>query len=69
MIGKPRSDLLTRFTTFNNLSVSCNLFSKAEVRPFGAAGIEGVSDYVGVISSVELTQLIFSRIKSLSVYL
>ena len=32
MIGKTRPDLLTLSTIFYNLSVSCNLFSQAEMR-------------------------------------
>ena len=31
MIGKTRPDLLTLSTTFYGLSVSCNLFPKAEI--------------------------------------
>ena len=36
MIEKP--DALTLFSTFYDLSVSCDLFSKAEMRQFGASG-------------------------------
>ena len=44
MIEKPRPDLLTLSTTFYNLSVSRNLFSKAEMRlGLGASGTEGLS--------------------------
>ena len=35
---KPRPDLLTLFTTFYDLSVSCNLFPKAEMHQFRAGG-------------------------------
>ena len=38
MIEKPRPDILTLSNTFNDLSVSYNLFSKAGMRQFGAAG-------------------------------
>ena len=43
MIQKPRPDLLTLSTTFYDLSVSCNLFSKAEMRQFGALGTQGLT--------------------------
>ena len=42
MIEKPRPELLTQFTTFFYLSVSRKLFSKAEMRQFGASGTEGL---------------------------
>ena len=42
MIEKPRPDLLTLSTTFYDLSVSRNLFSKAKIRQFGESGIEGL---------------------------
>ena len=35
---KPGPDLLTILRSFNNLSISHNLFSKAEKRQFGASG-------------------------------
>ena len=40
MIEKRWPDVLTIFTTFYDLSVSRNLFSKAEVRQVRAAGTE-----------------------------
>ena len=40
MIEKPRLDLLTLSTTFYDLSVSCNRFSKTEMRQFGASGTD-----------------------------
>ena len=43
MIQKPRPDLLTLSTTFYDLSVSCNIFSKAEMRQFGASGTQGLT--------------------------
>ena len=42
MIEKPRPDLLTLSTTFYDVSVLCNLFSKAEMRQFGASGTDGL---------------------------
>ena len=42
MIEKPQPDLLTLSTTFYELSVSRNLFSKAEIRQFGESGTEGL---------------------------
>ena len=45
---KPRPDLLTVSTTFYDLSVSRNRFSKAEMRQFGASGTEGLSGNEGV---------------------
>ena len=45
MIGKPRPDLLTLSTTFYDLSVSRNLFSKAEIRQFGESVTEGLNPY------------------------
>ena len=42
MIETSRPDLLTLSTTFYDLSLSHNLFSKAEVRQFGASGTEGL---------------------------
>ena len=35
MTEKPRIDLLTLSSSFYDLSVSCNLLSKAEMRQFG----------------------------------
>ena len=43
MIEKPQPDLLTLSTTFYDLSFSRNLFSKSEMRQFGASGTEGLS--------------------------
>ena len=40
MIEKPRPDILTLSTTFYDLSVTRNLFSKCEMRQFGASGTE-----------------------------
>ena len=40
MIGKLSTDVLALFTTFDDLSVLRNLFSKTEKRRFGAAGTE-----------------------------
>ena len=42
MIETLRSDFLTLSTTFCDLSVSNNLFSKAEKRQFGAVGTKGL---------------------------
>ena len=43
MTEKWRPELLTLFTAFYDLSVSRYLFSNAEKRQFGAAGIEGLN--------------------------
>ena len=43
MIEKPRPELLTLTTTFYDATVSRNLFSKAEMRQFGASGTEGLN--------------------------
>ena len=40
---KMRSDLLTLSTPFYGLSVSYNLFPKAEMRQFSASGTEGLT--------------------------
>ena len=40
MIKKRRRDVSTLLTTFYDRAVSRNLFSKAEMRQFGAAGTE-----------------------------
>ena len=40
MIEQWTPDLLTLSTTFYDLSVSCDLFSNAEMRQFGASGTE-----------------------------
>ena len=42
IIEKWMPDLLTLSTTFYDASVSRNLFSKAEMRQFGASGTEGL---------------------------
>ena len=42
MIETPRPGVLTLFTTFYDLSVSRNIFSKVEKRIFGATGIKGL---------------------------
>ena len=42
MIEILRSDLLTLFTTSDDLSVSCNRVSKAEMRQFGTTRTEGL---------------------------
>ena len=47
MIEKPRPVLLTQPTEFYDLSVSRNLFSKAEMRQFGASGTEGLRIIIG----------------------
>ena len=47
MIEKPRPDLLTLSKTLYDLSVSRNLFSKAEMRQFGASGSDGFIPAVG----------------------
>ena len=44
IIEKLRPDLLTLFTTFYDLSVSRDLFSKAEIRQFGESGTEGLTN-------------------------
>ena len=41
-VQKPRPDLLTLSTTFYDLSVSQNLYSKAEIRQFRESGTEGL---------------------------
>ena len=41
---KPQLDLLTLSMAFYNLSVSCNLFSQAEMRQFGANAYETVGN-------------------------
>ena len=46
MIEKPRPDFLTLSTTFYDLSVSRNLFSKAEMRQFGTSGTEGLNSFL-----------------------
>ena len=38
IIEKRTADLLTPSTTFYDVSVACNLFTKAEMRQFGASG-------------------------------
>ena len=38
IIEKPRPDVLTPFTTFYDVSVSSNCFSRAKLRQFGASG-------------------------------
>ena len=43
MIEKLLPDLLTLSTTFKDLSVSCNLASKAKISQFGASGNRGVN--------------------------
>ena len=42
IIEKRRLDYLTLCMTFFDLSVSHNLFSKAELRQFGVVGAEGL---------------------------
>ena len=42
MIEKPRPDLLTLSTTFYDLPVLRNLFSKVKIRQFGESGTEGL---------------------------
>ena len=44
MIEKLRLDVLTLFTTFLNLAISRNFFSKAETRQFGVVGTEGLAN-------------------------
>ena len=44
MIEKPQPDLLTQLTTFYDLSVSCNLFWKDEMRRLGASGSPRIWD-------------------------
>ena len=44
MIGKPRPDLLTLFTTFYDLAVSRNPLLKAEMRQFDVLGTEVLND-------------------------
>ena len=44
MKEKPRLDVLTLYTSFYDLSVSRNLFSKAEIRQFEASGTEKLID-------------------------
>ena len=43
MVEKPRSDRVTLYNTFYDLSVSRNLFSKAKMRQFGESGTEGLT--------------------------
>ena len=50
MIVKRRSDVLTVFVLFYDIWVSRNLFSKAEMRQFGAAGTERVNNPVRMVS-------------------
>ena len=45
MIEKRRPDVLTLFKTFYDLSVSRNIFSKAEMRLFGVSGSEELITY------------------------
>ena len=45
MIEKPRPDLLTLSTTFYDLAVSFNLFSKPENRQIGDSGNRGVKAF------------------------
>ena len=54
MIEKWTPDLLTLPTTFYDVSVLCNRFSKTEMRQFGASTIHGLSDFrlFNVTSSV-----------------
>ena len=44
IIAKPPPDVVTLSTTFYDLSVSHNLFSKAEMGQFGAARTDGLID-------------------------
>ena len=44
MIEKPQSDISTICMTFYDLSVSRNVFSKAEMRKFGTQRIDGLRD-------------------------
>ena len=43
MKGKLTPDFLTLPTTFYDVSVSCNRFSKTEMRQFGASGTDGLT--------------------------
>ena len=45
ILKRTHFDILAQSTTLYDLSVSCNLFSKAEMRQFGAAGTEGLICY------------------------
>ena len=51
MIEKPRPDLLPLSKTFYDLSVSCNLFSKPEIRQIGDSGNRGVKAHKTFSSS------------------
>ena len=44
MIEKWTSDIFTLPTIFYDISVSCNRFSKTEMRQFGASGTDVLSD-------------------------
>ena len=44
MIEKTTPDLLTLLTTFYEVSVSFNRFSKTEMRQFGASGTDGLTN-------------------------
>ena len=59
MIEIRRPDVLTLSRTFYDLSLSRNLFSKAETRQFGAAGTEGLMGNLIVPYYIQKTQFKF----------
>ena len=50
MIEKPTPDVLTLPTTFYDLSVSRNLFAKAEMPQFGTSGTEGLNNILNLLN-------------------
>ena len=55
MKEKPRPDHLTQLTTFYDLSVSCNIFSKVEMHQFDANAYETIGNQkVNKISSMRM---------------
>ena len=65
MIEKPRPDLLTLCTTFYDLSVSRNFFSKAKIRQFGESGTEGLKEQNKLTKSLKMSQLSAMQVASL----
>ena len=59
LIEKPRPD----FLTFYDLSVSRNLFSKAEMRQFGTSGTEGLNSFLLIYCPLPLVWF-FARLKT-----
>ena len=66
MIETLRPDVLTQSTLFQDVSVSCNLFSKAEIRQFGAARTERLK---GDSRYTDLTLIAFSYVNYILVLL